>query len=321
MAHGMPRLDLRRATGEPAAYRSGFWGLARIGRRTGPVVLGLRARLEGGDVREEALARIAVATPPAPLAGTPKVAICMATFEPPIELFRAQVESIRAQTETDWLCVVADDCSAPARLEEMRAVLGDDPRFVLMRVRSEARVLWQLRARAGAGAGRRAVRRARRPGRRLAPRQARDAARRARRRASRLQRPAGRRAGRLGRGGQLLGAPRQQPHQPAVAAGRERGDGRRVAVPPFAARRRPSVPAGPVRPLPRSLARADRSLRSATSATSTARSTTTSSTAPRRSGTPTPPRLRACARGWPAAAARASGSGCGGCTTSSTSAG
>ena len=132
MAHGMPRLDLRRATGEPAAYRSGFWGLARIGRRTGPVVLGLRARLEGGDVREEALARIAVATPPAPLAGTPKVAICMATFEPPIELFRAQVESIRAQTETDWLCVVADDCSAPARLEEMRAVLGDDPRFVLV---------------------------------------------------------------------------------------------------------------------------------------------------------------------------------------------
>ena len=32
-AHGMPRLDLMRASGEPAAYRAGFWGIARIAPR------------------------------------------------------------------------------------------------------------------------------------------------------------------------------------------------------------------------------------------------------------------------------------------------
>jgi Glycosyl transferase family 2 len=133
MAHGMPRLDLMRATGEPAAYRSGFWGLARIGAQEGGWVdLRLRARLVGGGLREEPLAQIAVAALPDPLPGAPKVAICMATYDPPIELFRRQVESIRTQTEPDWLCVVADDCSRPDRLAEMREVLGGDERFVLV---------------------------------------------------------------------------------------------------------------------------------------------------------------------------------------------
>ncbi|MGH3100545.1 MAG: glycosyltransferase, partial [Thermoleophilia bacterium] len=132
MAHGMPRLDLVRATDEAAAYRAGFWGLARIEpRNNGAVDLRLRARLAGGETREEALARIAVAELPEPLSGSPKVAICMATHEPPVELFRRQVESIRAQTERDWLCVVADDCSRPERLAEIREVLGGDKRFVL----------------------------------------------------------------------------------------------------------------------------------------------------------------------------------------------
>src|SRR5918997_1505831 len=131
-AHGMPRLDLMRATGEPAAYASGFWGFARIQPRDGGEIdLRLRARLAGGGTREDELARIAVAALPPPLPGAPKVAICLATHEPPIELFRRQVESIRAQTERDWLCVVADDCSRPERLEGVRAVLGDDDRFVL----------------------------------------------------------------------------------------------------------------------------------------------------------------------------------------------
>ena len=133
-AHGMPRLDLMRATGEPAAYRSGFWGLARIGPHDGDAVeLGLRARLAGGATREEPLARLEVERPPQPLPGAPLVAVCMATYEPPLALFRAQVESIRAQTVSDWTCVVSDDCSAPETVAAMREVLGDDERFVLSR--------------------------------------------------------------------------------------------------------------------------------------------------------------------------------------------
>ena len=62
--------------------------------------------------------------------------------------------------------------------------------------------------------------------------------------------------------------------------------------------------------------------RSATSRSSSARSTTTSSTAARRSATRPPTAWWGCASGsMPCAATRASGSGCGGCTTTSTSAG
>ena len=58
----------------------------------------------------------------------------MTTCDPPLELFRRQVDSIRAQTHTDWVCVVSDDCSAPERFAAIQEVLGDDPRFVLSRI-------------------------------------------------------------------------------------------------------------------------------------------------------------------------------------------
>ena len=133
MAHGMPRLDVMRTLGEPAAYRSGFWGLAELVPGTAPRTIGLRARLDDGGEATAQLGRIAVAEPAPPPPGSPAVAICMATHEPPIELFRRQVESIRDQRCGDWSCVVSDDCSAPEHVAQMQAVLGDDPRFVLSR--------------------------------------------------------------------------------------------------------------------------------------------------------------------------------------------
>ena len=57
----------------------------------------------------------------------------MATFDPDPELFRNQVESIRAQTIDDWICVISDDCTPPPAFERMRAVLDGDRRFVLTR--------------------------------------------------------------------------------------------------------------------------------------------------------------------------------------------
>jgi GT2 family glycosyltransferase len=135
MAHRMPRLDLLRASGNPTSYRAGFWGLARIGPRAagGSVALGVRARLRGGGELVGEFGRVPVAEPPVPVPGAPLVAIAMATFEPPPELFRRQVESIRAQTLTDWLCVVSDDCSDAAAFAELRRVLDGDPRFVVSR--------------------------------------------------------------------------------------------------------------------------------------------------------------------------------------------
>ncbi len=61
----------------------------------------------------------------------PLVAICMATYDPPLDLFRRQIESIRAQTYENWVCVISDDRSSAAVLAEMRAVLADDERFSL----------------------------------------------------------------------------------------------------------------------------------------------------------------------------------------------
>jgi glycosyltransferase involved in cell wall biosynthesis len=132
MAHGMPRLDVMRALETPNAYASGFWGLARL-RGAGPHALGLRARLTGGGQADCDVAQIAPAAPVEPVAGAPQIAICMATYNPPLELFRRQVESIRAQTETDWLCVVSDDCSEPERFAALQAELDGDPRFVVSR--------------------------------------------------------------------------------------------------------------------------------------------------------------------------------------------
>ncbi|MGZ4172275.1 MAG: glycosyltransferase, partial [Solirubrobacteraceae bacterium] len=165
LAHGMPRLDVFQAMhpgldpfapGQPDpasasasaddprfnSYRSGFWGIARIPRAPdgGVTELGLRARLEDG---REAVARLAsiptaaqtdaVAAPEAESSSGPRVAICMATCDPPMDLFERQLNSIREQTHRNWVCVVSDDCSTPERFAAVRDAVGDDARFVISR--------------------------------------------------------------------------------------------------------------------------------------------------------------------------------------------
>jgi glycosyltransferase involved in cell wall biosynthesis len=61
----------------------------------------------------------------------PLVAICMTTYEPPLDLFEEQVESIKAQTHAGWICLISDDGSSKDCLAGMRRVLEDDPRFTL----------------------------------------------------------------------------------------------------------------------------------------------------------------------------------------------
>jgi glycosyltransferase involved in cell wall biosynthesis len=162
-SYGMPRLDCFRALHprlDPFAtdgvqtdaeapedprlhsYRSGFWGLARIGPSPpgSSLHLALRATFEGGATDTAELGRIRVAVPPDPLApafpgppGEPRVAICMATHEPPVELLRRQLDSIRAQTHANWVCVISDDCSQPDRFDAICELVRDDPRFAISR--------------------------------------------------------------------------------------------------------------------------------------------------------------------------------------------
>jgi glycosyltransferase involved in cell wall biosynthesis len=162
MAYGMPRLDyfrvlhpsidpyqsgeLQSDTSSPEdpqlhSYRSGFWGLVRIGTAppSGELELSLRASFDSGEEEAVPLGRIAVAELPEPVRVDPPdgpgplVAICLATYNPPLELFRRQVESIRAQTHAHWVCLISDDGSAPEHYESLQHVVGDDPRFLISR--------------------------------------------------------------------------------------------------------------------------------------------------------------------------------------------
>jgi glycosyltransferase involved in cell wall biosynthesis len=120
-----------------------WWGIVPLAPVTEPAERGLSlhaeladggsASAELGTVRlEPALGIEPVAAPAeAEAASRPLIAVCMATFEPPLELFARQIESIRAQTYPNWICVISDDCSSPDRLAEMRRILGEDNRLVL----------------------------------------------------------------------------------------------------------------------------------------------------------------------------------------------
>ena len=128
---------------ELRSYRSGFWATIPIGARQRPGELELRveARLADGTSAGSVLGTIGVVEePPSPsyeaLAtrdGRPLIAICMATYNPDMELFRTQVDSIRAQTDRDWVCLISDDCSDPERFDAIADVIDGDERFVLSR--------------------------------------------------------------------------------------------------------------------------------------------------------------------------------------------
>ena len=153
LAQQMPRTDLYemalagidgssggeadRARAASNAYRSAFWGLVDFEprERPGRAVVGLAVTLEGGQRCEVELDSIELDPGRRPEA-TPaarQVAICMATYNPPDELFERQIDSIREQTHNDWVCVISDDHSSPERLAYMQAVIGDDERFILDR--------------------------------------------------------------------------------------------------------------------------------------------------------------------------------------------
>jgi glycosyltransferase involved in cell wall biosynthesis len=140
-ASRMPRLDLFRALPEePNAYRSGFWGVVPIEphTRSATVRIELAARLASGarvvapfgeiDVFERAPRPAAVSFDAEGL-----IAVCMATFEPDRELFLAQLDSLRAQTDERWICVISDDASEAGRYREIEEAVDGDERFLLSR--------------------------------------------------------------------------------------------------------------------------------------------------------------------------------------------
>jgi glycosyltransferase involved in cell wall biosynthesis len=66
--------------------------------------------------------------PSVPGGRAPEVAICMATYQPDLELFEAQVGSIREQSYSDWELIVCDDDSDAQTVARIRDILGADER-------------------------------------------------------------------------------------------------------------------------------------------------------------------------------------------------
>jgi glycosyltransferase involved in cell wall biosynthesis len=122
------------------AYASGFWGMAVVRAPVQDrVTLALHAALASGATVQapvatlDAAGAIADPVPWSPIDHADAVAICMATYNPPPELFHRQIESIRAQTHENWICVISDDCSDEGGTATIRTEVGDDPRFVVSR--------------------------------------------------------------------------------------------------------------------------------------------------------------------------------------------
>ncbi len=64
------------------------------------------------------------------------VAICMATFRPDLRLFQKQINSIIAQSHTNWVCMVNDDCSPDDILQQIEKICAVDSRFIVHRNKS-----------------------------------------------------------------------------------------------------------------------------------------------------------------------------------------
>jgi glycosyltransferase involved in cell wall biosynthesis len=127
------------------AYRSGFVALVDLApvERPKRLEIELILTLENGDeavapagsidVEPELAAPSDHSPPPSPGRAGPLVAICMATYEPPDDLLRIQLESIREQTHENWICVISDDRSSDESFECLLKLTGDDPRFAVSR--------------------------------------------------------------------------------------------------------------------------------------------------------------------------------------------
>jgi glycosyltransferase involved in cell wall biosynthesis len=147
---GLSRDDVhaRHAADESAAahaYRSGFVSLVDVAPVTDSEQLEIELVLELANGGEGTVSAGSIGLvpeleppegyrpPPFPDRSSPRVAICMATYEPPADLLRVQLGSIREQTHENWVCLISDDCSSAEPFERLSELTRDDPRFAVSR--------------------------------------------------------------------------------------------------------------------------------------------------------------------------------------------
>ena len=146
----LPRDDVygRLDPGDPAsahAYRSGFVSLVDLAPVGSAAHLEVELILTLADGTEACVPAASievepqlrppddVAAPAFPGRDGPRVAICMATYEPPADLLRMQLDSVREQTHGNWVCVISDDCSSDESFADLRELTDGDDRFAVSR--------------------------------------------------------------------------------------------------------------------------------------------------------------------------------------------
>jgi glycosyltransferase involved in cell wall biosynthesis len=136
-----PQLD-----GAGRSLTSRFWTALPFDKINEPdeVELTLHAELDNGVSCESLIGWLALlpaverhpAAHPSEVSrgnGEPLVVICMASYNPPLDLFVSQIESLIRQTHRNWLCIINDDHSADDIWEGIRHIAVRDKRFVLSR--------------------------------------------------------------------------------------------------------------------------------------------------------------------------------------------
>jgi hypothetical protein len=119
---------------------SAFWTTVKFdpADENREVTLGLRATLDNGETKEVELGVLSLhAGVPTEKAnpgrieqgGGPLIAVCMATYNPPDDLLKRQIDSLIAQTHRNWVCIINDDCSADAAYRQIKKFAAQDSRI------------------------------------------------------------------------------------------------------------------------------------------------------------------------------------------------
>jgi len=141
LGHHQPGVAARlRADGVRAPDGSGFFARVPVAASDAPgeLPLTLVVVLADGTTLERPLETVRlVASAGTPLAvrwpaDGPKVAICLASYRPDPDFLAHQLDSLRAQKHTNWVCVICDDASGDDHVATIRALTDGDDRFVVV---------------------------------------------------------------------------------------------------------------------------------------------------------------------------------------------
>ena len=136
------REDLKDVLGDNATERSlftGFWGTYTLSITAPPVHVQFHYRATfangvttGGHICNCIFNNDFSPIPPLPdttSSSDSTIAICLATFQPEQRTLTLQLDSLRRQTHTNWICIVCDDGSDDAHTAMIETLCATDERF------------------------------------------------------------------------------------------------------------------------------------------------------------------------------------------------